>query len=273
MSAMLATPAETAAWSRAFAAIGRGTRLRVIFLLQVAALSWGVLSEGVRPSSWRRTVRAEFHRVLRQSVGGGLPVTLFAAAVVGMLMVEQALYWLGEAGEEGLVGPIIVTVLVREITPLLIGAIVLGRSGNVAAAELGSLQLGGQGRVLSAQGLDLFSLLILPRGTAFALATFTLGVVFVLTSLFAGFIAGSLLQAVHISFWMFFDRVSAAMEAADFALFPAKMLSIGLAVAVVAGLTALSADPGERMAEVLPRAFVRGVLAIMLISLVLSLAV
>jgi phospholipid/cholesterol/gamma-HCH transport system permease protein len=253
-------------------AIGRVTRTRVAFVLQLAALSWGVLSEAVRPSSWRRTVRAEFRRVLRQAAGGGLPATLGAAALAGLVMVSQALYWLGEAGEEGLVGPIIVTVLVREITPLLIGAIVLGRSGVVATAELGELELGGQGRLLSAQGLDGFSLLVLPRGIAFALATFALGVIFVLGALVVGFVAGSLLGAVHISIWLFFDRVSEAMHAADFALFPAKMLTIGLLVALVSSLTALSADPSVRLADLLPRAFVRGVLAVMFVSLVLSLA-
>jgi phospholipid/cholesterol/gamma-HCH transport system permease protein len=210
--------------------------------------------------------------VLRQTAGGGLPATLFTAALAGLVMISQALYWLGEAGQEGLVGPIIVTVLVREITPLLIGFIVLGRSGIVVMAELGPLQLGRQGRALSAQGLDMFSLLVLPRSVAFALATFTLGVIFVLAALVVGFVAGSLLGAVHISIWLFFDRVSEAMHAEDFALFPAKMLAIGLVVALVTCLTALTADSDDRLAELLPRAFVRGVLAVMLVSLVLSLA-
>jgi phospholipid/cholesterol/gamma-HCH transport system permease protein len=270
---MAFTPAqEGPGWRRALAAIGGATRTRVNFMLQLAALSWGVVREAVRPSAWRRTVRAEFRRVLRQIVGGGLTATLFTAALVGLVMVSQALYWLGDAGEEGLVGPILVTVLVREVTPLLIGLILLGRSGVVVVAELGTLQLGGQSRVFSGQGLDMFALLVLPRGIAFALGSFTLGVIFVLVALTVGFVAGSLLGAVHVSLWQFLDRVLAAMQAADFALFPAKMSAIGLAVALIACLTGLSADSRDHLAELLPRAFVRGVLAIMIISLVLSLA-
>ena len=49
-------------------------------------------------------------------------------------------------------------------------------------------------------------------------------------------------------------------------------LTIGLLVALVTCLTALKAQSGDRLAELLPRAFVRGVLAVMLVSLVLSLA-
>ena len=52
-------------------------------------------------------------------------------------MVSQALYWLGEAGQQELIGPVLVTVLVREITPLLVGIIVLGRSGVVILSEIG----------------------------------------------------------------------------------------------------------------------------------------
>jgi phospholipid/cholesterol/gamma-HCH transport system permease protein len=257
---------------RVLATIGAGTRRRGAFVLQFAALCWGVIAESVRPSSWRRTVRAEFWRALRQAAAGGLSATLFTAVLVGLVMVSQALYWLGGAGEEALLGSVLVTVLVREVTPLLIGLIVLGRSGTVAVAEIGALQLGGQAHALGALGVDAFAWLILPRAIALSLACFTLGTIFVVVALAIGFAVGSLLGAVHISLWLFFDDVLAAMKAADFAMFPAKMLTIGLSVAVVGCLTGLSAAPGERLADLLPRGFVRGVLVIMIISLVLSLA-
>jgi phospholipid/cholesterol/gamma-HCH transport system permease protein len=255
------------------AAIGSATRRRVAFVLRFAALCWGVISESVRPSAWRRTVRAEFRRALRQATGGGLPATLFTGALFGLVMVSQALYWLGGEGEEGLLGSVIVTVLVREVTPVLIGLIVLGRSGIVVVAELGALQLAGQARTLAGQGIDAFSLLVLPRAAALSLTCFTLGVLFVLTALVVGFIAGSLLGTVQTSLWLFLDQVLAAMHAADFALLPVKMLAIGLVIAVVACETGWTPAIGDRLSDLLPRAFVRGVLMIMTISLILSLTV
>jgi ABC-type transporter Mla maintaining outer membrane lipid asymmetry permease subunit MlaE len=63
------------------------------------------------------------------------------------------------------------------------------------------------------------------------------------------------------------------MQAADFAIFPVKMLCIGALVALTACLTGLTAAPGDDARRLLPREFVRGVLAIMLTSLVFSLAV
>ena len=158
----------------ALAAIGRLARRRAQFLLMLAALTWGVLSEAARPASWRRTVRGEFRRTLRQAVGGGLATTMVTAVLAGLAMVAEALHWLGLAGQQQLAGPILVTVLVREITPLLIGLILLGRSGTVVVQEVGELQLGGQARALAGLGIDPFLLLVLPRATALAVATLAL---------------------------------------------------------------------------------------------------
>ncbi len=252
--------------------IGGVTRQRAAFLLMLAALLQGVLREGFLPRSWRRTVRAEFRRSLRQSVGGGLATTLVTAILAGLAMVSQALYWLGLAGEETLAGQILVTVLVRELTPLLIGFVLLGRSGTVMVTELGRLQLGGQVRTLAGLGIDPFLFLVLPRAVALALASFTLGMVFALTALVIGFIAGSLFGAVQGSLWSFLDHVLGAMRPVDFAMFPAKMLLIGLLVALTACLTGLMAGSDDDNASLLPRGFVRGVLAVMLTSLLLSLA-
>ena len=116
---------------RVLARIGRAVRSHASFILRLASLGAGVVLDGIRPATWRRTVRGEFRRALRQAVGGGLSTTLVTAALIGLVMVSQALYWLGQAGQEALIGPILVTVLVREVAPVLVGLIVMGRSGVV----------------------------------------------------------------------------------------------------------------------------------------------
>jgi len=257
---------------RVLAVIGRVVRIRASFLLMLGAMSWGVLLEAGRPRSWRRTVRAEFRRTLRQAAGGGLATALVTAGLTGLALVAQALYWLGLTGQGELEGSLIVTVLVRELAPLLTGMVLLGRSGTVTVTELGLLRLGGQMNVMAAQGLDPFLLLVLPRTLAFALTSFTLGMFFVLGALVTGFVANSLLGAVQESLWTFFDHVLSSMRRVDFAMFPLKMLLIGALVALTACITGLTARPGDDAAVLLPRGFVRGVLAIMVASLAFSLA-
>ena len=258
--------------SRPLAAIGRVVRTRTSFLLMFAAFAWGVFHEAARPRTWRRTVRSEFRRALREATAGGLPTILVAAGLTGVALVSQTLYWFGIAGQENLEGSLLVTVLVREVAPVLVGMVLLGRSGTVTVAELGSLQVQGQVRMMFAQGLDPILLLVLPRTIAFALASFTFGVLFVLTALLAGFAAGSAACAVHESLWLFLDHVASAMHATDFVLLPAKTLCIGALVALTACLTALSAQRGDEVTLLLPRGFVQGVFAIMFTSSLLSFA-
>jgi len=272
-SAVGTAQSEAGRIRRALAGIGHAVRRFTGFTFTLAALALGVIQEAVRPSSWRRTVRAEFRRALRQSIAGGLFTTLVTAALIGLAMVYQALYWLGAAGQEGLIGSVLVTTLVRELTPVLVGLILLGRSGMVALSEIGRLRLGGQVRSLEAMGLDSFQLLLLPRACAFAAASFTLGIMFVMAALVTGYVAGSLLHAVQMSIWSFLDRILLALSGGDFVVFPAKLIVIGLLVALTASLTGLSASPRDDMAHLLPRGFTRGVLSILLASLILSLTV
>jgi phospholipid/cholesterol/gamma-HCH transport system permease protein len=257
---------------RTLAAIGRATRTHLFFLLQLAALSVGVVSDAMRPSMWRRSVRTEFWRTLRHAAGGGLATTIFTGALVGLILVSEALFWLGRAGESRLVGPIIVTVLVRQITPLLIGLILVGRAGVVTVAEMSTIGAAEQQRALLGQGLDPFTLFVLPRGIALALASFTLGVIFVLVALIVGFVVSNVLGAIQASIWLFFDGVVAAMEGYDFALFPAVLLIIGLLIAAISCLTGISGEGSDQPATVLPRSFVRSVVAILIINVIANLA-
>jgi phospholipid/cholesterol/gamma-HCH transport system permease protein len=256
----------------ALAAIGRISRGLASFALTVSALGFGVLREAVQVSSWRRPVRSEFRRILRQAVAGGLVTTMVAAALVGIAMIEQALLWLGEVGQEKLIGSILVTILVREVAPVIVGLIVLGRSGMAAAAEIGTLRLGGQIDTLAAQGIDPFLIVVMPRALALALGCYTLGVVFVIAAMGIGIVLGNLAGGVAMSLWEFFSTVLGAMEPADFVVFPAKMLVIGLVIALTSTLSGLTARPGDDARLLLPRAFVRGTLSIMLVTVALSLA-
>ncbi len=258
---------------RGLAAIGAVTRRRTRFLLMLTALGFGVLRELLQPHSWRRTVRREFRRALRQATAGALASVLVTAGLVGVGIVNQALFWLGEAGQEGLIGSVLVSGLIRGIAPVLVGFILLGRSGMLALAEIGAMNLRGQIRAINAQGIDPFLLLVFPRALALALACFTLTAIFIAVALLTGFIADVVLQHSGITFGGFLDDVLKGLSMSDLVLFPIKTLGIGMLVALTAGLSAFQARPDDSAASLLPRGFVRGVLAIILVNAVLTFVV
>lgn len=258
---------------RGFAAIGAPVRRRFALVLGVAALLAHVAAVVPRPGTWRRPVRAEFHRHLAQAAMGGLSAVAITAAIVGLAIVYQAIYWLGVAGQEGILGRVLVLVLLREVTPLLVGLILLGRSGMPMVVELGALQSAGQVRALAGLGLDPFRLFVLPRTAALAVAGFTLGMVFLLVALACGYVAGRLLGAIRVSPFDFVETLLIAMAAADFIVFPAKLLMVGALVALTACRTALDTPPGASGAALLPTAFARGVVAVLVASIALTVAI
>jgi len=258
---------------RLLAALGSGARKRARFMLLLAGLTLGVFREALRPLAWRRTVRMELRRALRQSVVGALTTVLASAALVGVALVNQALFWLGQAGQENLIGSVLVSGLIRGIGPVLVGLILLGRSGMLVLAEIGSLHMGGQVRAMEAQGLDPFLVLLLPRSLALAIACFTLTVIFIAVALLTGFIADAVLQPSTVTFWSFLNGVLKAMVVADFVIFPVKTLGVGLLITLSAALTAFQARPRESTAELLPRGFVGGVLVIIFVNVLLTVVI
>jgi phospholipid/cholesterol/gamma-HCH transport system permease protein len=247
--------------------VRRGT----LAALGVLGLTARLLALAPQPAHWGPAVRREFFRTLRQALLGGLPAALVIGLLVGAGLVFQGIALAGVAGQEALFANVLVRVLVRELAPVFVGLLLLGRTGIVIAAEILALRDAGALRALRLQGVDAVRLLVLPAGLACAAASITLGVAFVAIALLAGGALAFLLGTGQFGLLDSLNDVLLAMRAADIVVFPAKLLLVGLLVGVVCAQVALAAPPSAEPGRVLPRAFVRGVLATLLASALLSL--
>jgi phospholipid/cholesterol/gamma-HCH transport system permease protein len=238
--------------------LGGPVRRAALVMLSAASISLGVVIEALQPATWRRpTVRAELRRSLRQSVADGFGTVLVTAALVGFGMVYQAIYWLTFAGQESFTGQRL---------------ILLGRSGTVTVVEFGETKASGQLGVLEAQGIDPFTLLVIPRVVAMAVAGFTLGVLFIAIALVAGYVTGQVFGLTQSGFGELVSGVVGAANVANFILFAVKMVLAGGLVAVVCAITGMSSTKAETPSHLLPRGFVRGLLAVLGSSVLLSIA-
>ena len=237
----------------------------------MSSLGVAVIWQASRPLTWRRTVQAEFWRHGAQVMLQGLPPIVVTGLLVGIGMVFQVLYWLQLVGQESVIGEFLVLVLVREIAPVLVALIVIGRSGAVMINELGVMRVGGQAHLLNAQGLDLLHFLIVPRVVAAALGVFCLCIVFLVVALAAGLVAANTLGLANTTLFDFLEEVLTAMGPGEYALVPLKTLAMGFAIGVISCDTGLEVE-GDVMqvAALLPRGFVTSVLATLLISGVLT---
>lgn len=254
------------------AAIGSPFRRGAQLVLQLLGLSAQFIAWAVRPLAWRAPERRELFRRLRQSLLGGVLASLVLGLLIGAGLVFQGILWSGVAGQRGLLANVLVTVLVRELAPVLVALLILGRSGMVMVAELGALRGSGAARVMTLQGVDLIRLYGAPASLAFGLAAFTLGVLFVAVALVTGGAVALALGDQSITLLDSLDGVLRAMRPADTLIFPMKLIIAGGLVGVVAAHTALTAPSGASTADLLPVCFVRAVLAILIASVLLTLA-
>ncbi len=239
----------------------------VRFISDAVAIIW----QSCRPITWRRSIRNEFMRQCFQVGAQALPFILVSGVFVGFGLVAQSFHWLKVFGSTALFGGFLSTVLVREIAPVLVGLIVIGRSGSTLLVELGTMKTEGQVHMLDAQGIDPFLYLVVPRVLAFSICMFSLSVAFVTLALLAGFVSGVLVGVSQSNFFEFLNRAIGSMGQQTYILFTLKTVIIGFVVALISCKMALSLTGGAaRVLELMPRGFAKSALATLVISIALT---
>ena len=241
-------------------------------LRHAAAVIGTVLCAGVHPRCWVRTVRTAF---ARQVLATGFEPLWFVGAVavfVGISVVVQLTFWVGEAGQSQLVGPLLVAVVARELGPVLINLVVIVRSGSAMTTELGVLKINGGVRALEEQGRDPFLHLVMPRVLGMAVSTLCLTIVFVLVAFASGYLFAAWTGQGSRDLLLFADTVSSAVQFKDAFNILAKSIVPALfagASCCIGGLGVGGSD--AEIPSATQRALTRSVAGLFVISAVVSL--
>lgn len=241
-------------------------------LRHTAAVIGTVFCVCVQPRHWVRTVGTAF---ARQVLAIGVEPLWFVgglAVFVGIAVVVQLTFWVGEAGQSQLLGPLLVAVVARELGPVLINLVVIVRSGSAMTTELGVLKINGGVRGLEAQGCDPFSHLVLPRVLGMAVATFCLTVVFILVAFASGYLFAAWMGKGSNDLLLFADTVSGAVQPKDIFNILAKSILPALFVSVSCCIGGLGVGPSDtEIPQATQRALTRSVAGLFVISAVVSL--
>jgi phospholipid/cholesterol/gamma-HCH transport system permease protein len=184
-------------------------------LRHAAAVIGTVLYICVRPRSWVRTVRNMFAQQVLAIGVEPLGFVCGVAVFVGISVVAQLTFWVGEAGHSQLLGPLLVAVVARELGPVLTNIVVVVRSSSAMAAELAVLKISGEVRTLEAQGSDPFLYLVMPRVLGMAVSTFCLTIVFILVAFASGYLFAAWVGKGSHDMLLFADTVSSAVRPND----------------------------------------------------------
>ena len=161
-----------------------------------------------------------------------LPLAGFISVAMGVIIVAQTVYLLNQVGAQGFVGTVMVTVVVRELGPIITALLVLARVGTAAVIDLGTARALGEVESLEALGIDPIHYAVVPRVFGMAISIFCLTVYSIIIALTSGYLF-AFLQGVSLSPGDYVGQLAGALRWEDFILLPLKTCGYGVVIAVV----------------------------------------
>jgi len=105
---------------------------------------------------------AVFHQMVRIGVQA-FPMTALTALSIGLTISMQGAEELARMGAVAYVPNLVAMTILRELGPLLVGVVVIGRSGSAVTAELGTMKVGEEIEALEVMAINPVRFLVLPR--------------------------------------------------------------------------------------------------------------
>jgi phospholipid/cholesterol/gamma-HCH transport system permease protein len=197
--------------------------------------AFAVITLGVTITKFNASKRVVHPLIFAQIWNAGvrlLAMIGFIGAVFGLLIVGQMVGLLTKIGAQGYIGMVMVTVIVRELGPLLTALIVLARAGTSNVVELGTIRALGEVEALESLGIDPVHYLVMPRVIALSLSVFCLATYLVIIAIGSGYVF-AFIQDVPLPFGVYLNELGNAVRWEDFVLFALKTILFGAIIAVV----------------------------------------
>jgi len=208
--------------------------LRMVLTVQGLG-AFALITLGVMLTRFRSAHRVIRPLIRHETARAGLrllPMFLFLAVALGLVVIGQSVSWLTRVGAINYLGTIMVLVVVRELGPLLTALLVLARIGTANVVELGTARATGEVEALEALGIDPVHYLVVPRVVGLALGVFSLTVYLIIGAVLSGYL-WAFLQNVPLRPADYFRQLAGSLSGLDFALLALKTLAFGFIIAIV----------------------------------------
>jgi phospholipid/cholesterol/gamma-HCH transport system permease protein len=195
------------------------------------------------PSRARMFRRADLLRITDETGVQAVPLVLLIGGLIGIILAFQSLVPMHRFGADLYVANVVAVGLVRELGPLLTAVVLSGRSASAFAAEIGTMKVNQELDALATMGVDVTTMLVLPRLLASVLVMPVLTVLMEV----AGLLGMTLVLAVNgLPPITVAHEVAYAVVPADFfgGLFKAALF--GAAIAAIGCRRGLTTGVGPR---------------------------
>jgi phospholipid/cholesterol/gamma-HCH transport system permease protein len=105
-----------------------------------------------------------------KSGADAIPIVILVCFLMGMILGFQGVVQLGRFGLDIFVADLVGLAIIRELGPIMVGMICIGRAGSAYAAELGAMKGSEEVDALSTMGLKPVRMLVIPKIAALLVA-------------------------------------------------------------------------------------------------------
>jgi phospholipid/cholesterol/gamma-HCH transport system permease protein len=231
--------------------------------------AFALITLGVMVTKLGQARRVLHPLILQQLLRAGLqlfPMILFLAVALGLVVIGQTVSLLNRVGAHQFLGTVMVTVVVRELGPLITVLIVLARTGTATVIELGTARAMGEIEALEVLGVDPIHYLVVPRVVGLAFGVFSLTIYLILVALCSGY-AWAFLQDVPLLPSDYFRQLAGSLRGLDFVVLALKTCMFGAVIGVVTCYHGLAQPLRlEEVSHATVRAVVQSVIACVLLD-------
>jgi phospholipid/cholesterol/gamma-HCH transport system permease protein len=198
-----------------------------------------------------------------------VPLTCAAGIIIGAIVTIQSMAILPQVGAADSLGKLMAMIVIRELGPLLVAFIVIGRSATAVSVELGTMVFGEELVALRSLGIPLRPYVVFPRLAGVTAATVGLLIYFDLAAVAGGYLVSYLL--LHLSPGFFLNSLAHHIEPMDLVATLSKGFLFGAIISSVACYFGLSVkrSPTE-IPQVAMKAVVTAIFFCLCTDLVLS---
>ncbi len=107
-------------------------------------------------------ISAVFQQMVRMGVQA-FPMAALTSLSIGLTLAMQGAQELARMGATAFVPDLVAVTILRELGPLLVGVVVIGRSGSAVTAELGTMKVGEEIEALEVMSINPVRFLVVPR--------------------------------------------------------------------------------------------------------------
>jgi phospholipid/cholesterol/gamma-HCH transport system permease protein len=204
--------------------------------------AFALIAFGVAVTKFGTASRVMREQVREHVFSGGLklmPFVMFLGFALGFVAIGQAVALMTQVNVTQYAGSMMVTVVVRELGPMITALIVLARVGTANVIELGTARARGEIEALEALTIDPMHYLVVPRLIAMAISVTALTVYLVITSLLSGYLF-VFVQDVPLLPGDYFAQIAGALTWIDFILLGLKTVLFGSLIALITSYEGLA---------------------------------